>query len=1217
MHYVLAVVNCMRRVLMKASNRISSEAVKMATQWRNRAIALLTPEEEARNARLGRLFANPRDKVILTRLIDQSFRSSDAGRVAGQIQYLLTRYGIPTFFSPLEKFLMLLFMHAGRFVPRLTVPRIIAKMRRDSSHLIIPGEPGVLEPFLQNRKNKGLRININHIGEEVLGEREALSRLKMYLDDLKNPAIEYVSVKISTIFSQINPLAFEHCVGILTQRLSELYRAADRHKYVRHDGARVSKFVNLDMEAYRDLEMTAAAFRHTLEQEEFKHTSAGMALQAYLPDSYFILKDITAWARKRVDAGGSPVKVRIVKGANMEMERFEAAVFDWPLAPFDNKLETDANWKRMVGFAMRPDNIRAVRLGVASHNLLDLAYAYLIGQANGVMDYFTFEMIEGMANHIRRTIQESGQELIVYVPVAGKSQFLNAIAYLIRRLDENTGPKNFLGHLNQLKARSHSWDFLTRQFLSSVRLTARPARNPHRVQNRITETFPAKMGTYHENEFKNEPNTDWSLAANRRWAKEIRRKWKKSPEDIPVEIPLVVAGEKIFKGRRKKDVRDPSQFNPPVVVATSALANGQDIDRAVATARADPDGWRKKTPRQRHRVLSKVALELRRARADLIGAAAANTGKLFGEADVEISEAVDFAEYYPHSAEAFCKMEHVRSHGKGAGVVISPWNFPIAIPCGGIVASLAAGNTVIFKPSSDALLVAWQLCQSFWQAGVSPNVLQFVPCSGAGTARRLSGHPDVDFIILTGGTETGLALLEQRPDVFLSAETGGKNATIVTAMADRDQAISNVIYSAFGNSGQKCSATSLLILEAEVFRDAGFKQQLVDAAGSIGTGSAWDFASKMGPLIRPPEADLARALTTLEPGESWALKPQTVKGNPSLWTPGIKWDVRPRSTTHMTEFFGPLLGVMRADNLDHAIALVNQTGYGLTAGLESLDPREQQYWKQRVKAGNLYVNRGTTGAVTLRQPFGGMGKSAIGMGMKAGGPDYVAQFMEFEEIRPPAVGPLQKSYPLLKLAQQWQRKLDWAGFEGIRDDLKKAVRAIKSYLYQVEREFGREIDYFHLRGQDNILRYLPVGTVVVRLHEDDSLYETLARIAAVKISGCRLRISCPRGLNNQVTHFLHSREGRRLGGDDPHFYELDKELINIIPKVDRIRYAAPGRVPEAVSSAAAETGFYIARAPVMADGRIELLHYYRPQSICDNYHRYGNLGERALEGDSV
>jgi RHH-type proline utilization regulon transcriptional repressor/proline dehydrogenase/delta 1-pyrroline-5-carboxylate dehydrogenase len=1198
---------------MNDTDTLAAEAIRLATKWQNRANELQTPLEKARHNKLAGLFANPKDKVILTALIDQCFRSNDKRRVADQIHFLLTTYGTPAFFSPFEKFLIFLFIHGGRFFPSMAVPRFIRKMRQDSGHLIISAEKTELAAYLGRLRDRGFRTNINHIGEEVLGEADAASRLKMYQDDLKNPAVEHISVKISTILSQIQPLAFDHTVDLLAERLGGLYRTAAETEYVQPDGTRVPKFVHLDMEAYRDLAITAEAFMRTLDQDEFKHVSAGMALQAYLPDSFHILQKITAWARRRVQEGGKPVKIRIVKGANMEMELVESALFDWPLAPFDSKLETDANWKRMVGFGMQPENIKAVNLGIASHNLFDIAYAFLVAQQNDVRNYFTFQMIEGMANHVRRAIRETGQEIVVYAPVATREQFIHAIAYLIRRLDENTGPKNFLRHLNQLQTGEGSWQFLTRHFKSSVKQMRRPAGMPHRCQDRLTEKFSDKSGTYFDAQFKNEPNTDWSLAPNRRWAEAIRKKWKKQPGDTPLKIPVVVDGQEIHEGRRKRDVVDPSRFNDKVVVARFALANAQDIEKAVTTARKDPDGWRRKTHKQRHRLLSQVALELRKARGDLIGAAAANTGKVFTEADVEVSEAVDFAEYYPYSAGAFFGIDHLQCRGKGVGVVISPWNFPIAIPCGGITAALAAGNTVIFKPSSDAVLVAWEVCQCFWRAGVPKSVLQFVPCSGSTTAAKLTDHPAVSFIILTGGTDTGLAILKQRPDIFLAAETGGKNATIVTDMSDRDQAINDVIYSAFGNCGQKCSATSLLILEREVYKDSDFRRQLVDAARSFATGSAWDFSNKMGPLIHPPRGDLSRALTELEPGESWALQPENVAGNPNMWTPGIKWDVRPGSVTHMTEFFGPLLGVMPAKNLKQAVDIVNQTGYGLTSGIETLDRREQDYWSQRIKAGNLYINRGTTGAVTLRQPFGGMGKSALGAGVKAGSPKYVAQFMEYREKGLPAVGPVQHSHAMLELARQWQRKLDWGEFGGIEPDMQKSIRAIQSYLYHHEQEFSREIDHFHLRGQDNILRYLPVGTVVVRLHEDDSLFEALARIAAAKIAGCKLWISIPKGIISPVTRFLQGKEGGRLIGDDPVFNEPDDRLIESLPKVGRIRYAAPERVPPAVFEAAAETGFYISRTPVMMDGRLELVQYYQQQSICNNYHRYGNLGERSLE----
>jgi len=803
-------------------------------------------------------------------------------------------------------------------------------------------------------------------------------------------------------------------------------------------------------------------------------------------------------------------------------------------------------------------------------------------------------------------------DVLLYAPVASKEEFINAIAYLIRRLDENTAEENFLRHAPNLKTDSKAWTFLKDQFVASVDRMETAGTKPYRIQDRCREMFPEKMGTYYENEFRNEPDTDWTLAANREWAQGIREKWQKRPDESPIQIPVVVAGREVYRDRKIRSTMDPSQYHDQVCVARFAMAEDKDLAEAVATARADPDGWRETSHHDRHCILSDVAGKLRRARGDLIGAAAANTGKIFTDADVEISEAVDFAEYYPFSARAFTDMDHINASGKGVGVVVSPWNFPIAIPCGGIVAALAAGNTVIFKPSSDAVLVAWQLCRCFWEAGVSRNTLQLLACTGNRLGKKLISHPDIDFIILTCGTETGLAILAEKPDVFLAAETGGKNATIVTAMSDRGQAIKNVVYSAFGHCGQKCSATSLLILEKEVFDDLHFKKQLIDAVQSLSVGSAWDFHNRMGPMIKPPGDELEQALTRLEPGETWALTPEKVDDNPHIWTPGIKWNVQPGSKTHRTEFFGPLLGVMRADNLSQAIDYANQTGYGLTSGLESLDRREQDQWKVRIKAGNLYINRGTTGAIVLRQPFGGMGKSALGPGTKTGGPHYVTQFMNFTETGLPRVGAIEKETRLLRLVQQWQQQLDWGRFPEVACDLKKTVRAIKSYLYHAEQTFYREKDYFHLRGQDNILRYLPLGEIVVRIHAKDSLFDVLARIAAVIIARSRPLISIPPDLDSPVTVFLAGRRGKELLRETAIVRQSDKELIATMPWVQRIRYAAPDRVPAAVFDAAAKKGFYIARSPVLMDGRIELIHYFINQSLCDAYHRYGNLGERGM-----
>jgi RHH-type proline utilization regulon transcriptional repressor/proline dehydrogenase/delta 1-pyrroline-5-carboxylate dehydrogenase len=447
----------------------------------------------------------------------------------------------------------------------------------------------------------------------------------------------------------------------------------------------------------------------------------------------------------------------------------------------------------------------------------------------------------------------------------------------------------------------------------------------------------------------------------------------------------------------------------------------------------------------------------------------------------------------------------------------------------------------------------------------------------------------------------------------LLAETGGKNATVVTALSDREQAVAHVLHSAFSHGGQKCSATSLLILEEEVYEDPHFKRMLCDAAQSLRVGSAWDRRTRMGPLIRPPGGVLEKALKELEPGESWAVMPRRVGDNPGLYSPAIKWGVRPGSFTHLTEFFGPVLGVIKARDLREAIALVNQTGYGLTSGLESLDDREQELWLEQVKAGNLYVNRVTTGAIVLRQPFGGMGKSAFGPGIKVGGPNYVAQLMDFEECADPEISE-SVSDPHLEDLRSWLRDhLD--ALEGIsREEVSRVILALGSYDLNVQREFGRTHDHFCLVGQDNLRRYQAVSEIRVRVHPDDSFFELIARVAAAKSVGCRITVSSPSDARVPGLELLEVLTEPWAGAIE-FVEESDAMLAAVIREgqTDRVRYASPDRVPKSIFEAAHGTGLFVAPAPVLAEGRIELLWYLREQSISHDYHRCGNLGERAEE----
>jgi RHH-type proline utilization regulon transcriptional repressor/proline dehydrogenase/delta 1-pyrroline-5-carboxylate dehydrogenase len=707
----------------------------------------------------------------------------------------------------------------------------------------------------------------------------------------------------------------------------------------------------------------------------------------------------------------------------------------------------------------------------------------------------------------------------------------------------------------------------------------------------------------------------------------------------------VIGGAEIHDDRSVRESNDPSR--PGVVVAQYRQASEADIDRAVETARADADGWRSRTPEERVQILGQAARELQAARGDLMGAMMAEGGKLFTESDPEVSEAIDFCRFYGQKAQYFHELPDVAATGQGVAVVVSPWNFPLAIPCGGVAAALAAGNTVILKPASDTVLIAYLLCQAFWRAGVPRTALQFAPCSGGTVGQRLVTHDSVDVVILTGGTSTAAQMLAAKPTMNLFAETGGKNATIVTALSDRDQAIKNVLHSAFTHSGQKCSATSLLILESEVYYDEKFRAALCDAVESLRVGSAWELPTKIGPLIRPPSGVLETALKELESNEEWAVMPRLhVDDNPGLVGPGVKWGVQRGNFTHMTELFGPVLGVMEARDLDEAIDLVNATGYGLTSGLESLDDREHEHWRERVQAGNLYINRPTTGAIVLRQPFGGMGKSSVGPGIKAGGPNYVVPLMRFEsdhavneegetgrggdgeimssiESPPLAVSPS----PTLVPGARWQNDLrdlqtalenGAAGGQPNADaETCRILAAIESYSQWARDEFHQAHDHFCLLGEDNFRRYRPVEPLRIRAHADDSLFDVFARAAAARAAGARATMSVPLSLAGAAASAVEllDRLTDSWAGAIEFIEEDDESLADLIQsgRVARVRYAAPDRVSERIRQAAAKSLQYIADTPVSAQGRLELLWYFREQSVSHVYHRYGNLGARAAE----
>ncbi len=1214
---------------------IAHATLVLARRLQHRAKQLQTPAERRQQAELDRMVQHPQDKATLTQLTDQAFRSEHAARAADQLVHILDVQGVPRFFSPIERTMLRGFQSFGEYLPSVAIPLVKEKMRQETANVILPAEPDMLREHLRSRRAEGVRMNVNLLGESLLGEEEAQRRLASYLAALQIPEVECVSVKISTLYSQISTLARAETVRIIADRLELLYRAALRNHFIGRDGSEVSKFVYLDMEEYRDMSLTAEVFMQTLSRPGMEKVQAGIALQAYVPDSFPVQKRITDWAVGRVRSGAAPITIRIVKGANMEMERVEASQRGWPQAPYRLKVETDANYKRMVRFGLQPQHIVAARLGIASHNLFEVAFAIVLAAAHqarasesnvalSIFDQIQFEMLEGMANHQRRALHELVDNLLLYAPACKQKDFIHAIGYLVRRMDENTGPDNFLRHAFKIEVDSPDWLKMEKIFRDSVDLLDRIDATPRRTQDRNHAVQPVAAANRWD-QLINEPDTDFSLVQNSQWAESIVRHWEPRCDSQAIEIPLGLSGQDVRGEGAYIESMDPSR--PGVVAAKYHQASSRQLLQAVACGHADPGGWRNANTDDRYTTLRKAAQKIRERRHDLIGAAMADGGKTILESDPEVSEAIDFVEFYALTAREFQQEARYQARPLGLVVVISPWNFPIAIPCGGVAAALAAGNTVILKPASDTVLPARILCECFWEAGVPREALQLACCSGSDAGKYLLSDPQIGAVILTGGTSTARQILSAQPGIHLLAETGGKNATIISSLSDRELAIKNILHSAFSHAGQKCSATSLLLLEEEVYRDPDFRAGLVDAVESLTVGSAWDLKTKVGPLIRPPTGDLLRGLKELEPGESWEVMPRRLGDNPCQYLPGVKWGVQAGNFTHQTELFGPVLGVMCYRTLNQAIDLVHQTGFGLTSGLESLDDREQQQWSSRLLAGNLYINRPTTGAVVLRQPFGGLGKSAFGPGIKAGGPNYVVPLMHTATWRdaPSAAATeqdlMQAAPDLEALSVFYQQLVSMpnSAAQWVRQHLNgtqwsSLLAAILDYDQFAASEIRQSHDSLRLVGQDNLRRYQPMTHVRIRVVSQDSWLEIAARAVAVVAAGGRATISRASGIQAESIDVLESLT-QEWAGDLEFIEESDVELAAAIHdgQVDRVRYANADGVPRVVRQAAEENFIYIADALISPFGRIELLWYVREQSLCIDYHRYGNLGFRAGE----
>ncbi|MGB6038984.1 MAG: bifunctional proline dehydrogenase/L-glutamate gamma-semialdehyde dehydrogenase [Gordonia sp. (in: high G+C Gram-positive bacteria)] len=1139
---------------------LADRAESLVTQWL-RAAATSDVEPHPSAQRLAAVLSDPNGLDFTVGFVDRVIGTEDID-AAGEALAELARK-MPSTLGRLDRLQIAAGGVLADKLPRVVIPAARSRMRAMVGHMIVDARDRPFRKSVAKLRETGHRLNINPLGEAVLGDAEADNHLADARALLRRDDVDYVSIKVSSVVSQISMWAFDETVEEVLSRLTPMFLEAAA-------APRGTKFINLDMEEYRDLDLTIEVFTRLLSRPELKNFEAGIVLQAYLPDTLGAMQRLSEFASKRVADGGASIKVRLVKGANLAMETVHAEVAGWPKVTCPSKSATDANYKLVLHWLLNRDHMRGLRVGVAGHNLFDIAFAHLLADDRGVADRVEFEMLQGMATEQAEVLSADVGTLLLYVPTVKPQQFDVAISYLVRRLEENAASENFMSSIFDLTPGSAAFALEAGRFRTCVdQLAEILIHDGHRAplgndrQDRGAEQAASLSSDTAIPAFANEPDTNPALPANQAWAREA----------IATATPEWLAAQTV-----------------PAKVAE------HEVDALIARARTAAIEWSARPAAERAAILYRAADIMAHRRGHLVSLAAAEAGKAVAQSDPEISEAIDFARYYAHRALELDTIPGAKFVPDRVVVVTPPWNFPIAIPAGGTFAALAVGASVIHKPSNPTPHCSMAILEALWEAGVPRDACQGVFPDEGPAGRRLISHPDVDRVILTGASETAALFSSWRPELRINAETSGKNALIITPSADRDLAIADLVHSAFGHAGQKCSAASLGILVGSTYTSERFRRQLVDAASSMVVDWPANLSATIGPLTEDPSDKLLRALTTLEPGESWLCKPRQLDDSGRLWSPGIKDGVAPGSFFHLTECFGPVLGLMRAESLDEATDLQNATDFGLTAGLHSLEVREVRTWLNRVQAGNVYVNRGITGAIVRRQPFGGWKRSSVGLGSKAGGPNYLMLMGTWANgSQLPALG-APPSPRLAKFANTVEAGLSSGDTAWLRAAIADDDRAWNT-------EFGTPRDETGLTSEANIFRYRPTS-VALRVSADAEPAQLARLLAAAHRSGADVWVSPDHGVGANIRKVLSAAVGLGLAVS----VELDtRSFLAQVDgrKITRIRVAGTP-TDDLTSLVASRPELALLDDAVTASGRVELRYWLAEQAVSMTMHRFGN-----------
>ncbi|MFA6119473.1 MAG: proline dehydrogenase family protein [Parachlamydiales bacterium] len=1143
-----------------------------------------SPSEKAHVQIFSKILNNSKGKAFLSNLIDQFFRSKSLNRALDQFSYLLLSYGSTRQLSWMLKFKIFTFKLFSTMTPKIFYNLIKKNILKECLNNFNYADTSYLFKYLQKNKNNQIAFWI--LQNKIFGEKSLDKSIRNIINLITKHEISSFCINLSSLTSQLS-IPFNNLAKIqIEENLIKIFKAlqntAKKNKSIQKE-----KLIILDFEEHSNLDLALEIFEKIIFLDDFLNLPIGFTLKSYFPESYEIQKKLTELAKKRKEKNGACISIRITKGIHLNLELINSSKNNWPSPTYNSKIETDANFKRMINFGSKPENAKAANIIISTSNIFDIAYSLLLLKENNLEEEMFFEIIDSkttspVISTLKRLINKN---LILFCPIVFKKDQEILTAYLLQRINDFINPENFISQQENLFPGTKNWDEQIDNFKQSFKEIPNLISDRKFKQNRtITSDFLVS------NSFDNDPITDFSIKENIEWAQNIIEKAK---QIIIEDVPLVING---------KEVKDTS-------IATKILSNQNkynyfladdlNLQKAIESAKEYEKKWQGVSIGKKYDILSKASSLLKKRRAFFIKNLILDIEKNLAQSDLEVSDAIDSIEYQIKNFINTFSNKDIDFKPKGTIVVIPAWGFPLSVSATAITSALIAGNVVILKPLEESVLVCYQFASLLWEAGVPKECLQFVNCPNKLFEKNLISDPRINSVIISTSAENAKKLTKMRGGLELLAASGGINTIIVTAISDKDLAIENIIDSAFSYSGQKLSSASVLILEKEVYDDEEFRYKLKEAAENLITDTSFNLNATITPLIKDPKEDLKTALCTLDKNEWWLVKPKQDENNSRLFSCGVKFGVTLDSFTKNHELYGPVLSVMRANNLDHAIELANKSKFGLSAGLQSLDSREHVKWINSIQAGNYYINTKLTETKIKRQPFGGYKESSFGSGYKLAGPNYNLNFLTLTQISLP-----KEKQPVndwVNSLTSFLEKIDLSA-----EELGLWYASVANYAYSWKK-LKQDIDSCKLLGQDNFLRYVPRKNITFRLTSNYLALDAL-RVCAAALT-CSTPIEISWSTSKQIEEFNWIDLLPVLTNIE----ESEDEFLSRVKlgKIKRVRLTNPAS--KELKKAAAQSACCIIDSPILANGRFELLHYIKEINITYDYHRYGNLGLRESE----